>query len=128
VDPAEQRPPRFGARDEAVHATAVDVVDRVDVVVRTAGVAVARVVERPLAPAAHRIVDADVLRDAVGAGEHAEVGVEGPVLLHDHDDVPDLVDAAVRPRRPGRDEREQRDRRRNSPHGRAGSRRSMSAG
>ena len=32
-------------------------------------------------------------RDPVGARERREVIVERSVLLHDHDDVPDLVDA-----------------------------------
>ena len=35
-------------------------------------------------------------RDSVGARIRAEVGVEGAVLLHDHDDVLDLVDVGVR--------------------------------
>src|SRR5919197_1321888 len=45
--------------------------------------------------------DAVAHRDAVGARKRPEVGVEGPVLLHDHDDVADRVDA-VRPN-PGSD-------------------------
>jgi hypothetical protein len=42
-------------------------------------------------------VDVAVLvdREAVGAGEHPEVMVEGPILLHDHDDVLDLLEPAV---------------------------------
>ena len=63
---------------------------------RAAEVAVAVIVERSDAAAA-RIRDATPRRDAVRPGERAEVGVEGTVLLHDHDHVLDLVDAARGP-------------------------------
>ena len=81
-----------GGTDEAVHRAAVDVADRVEPGVRAAEVAVARVVERPDATAA-RVGHAHVSWDAVRARIRAEIGVERTVLLHDHDDVLDLVDA-----------------------------------
>ena len=84
-------------RLEAVHLPAVDVVDRVDRVVRAAGVAVGRVVVRLDADVRLRVGIADrrhavLHRDPVGAGVRAEVGVERAVLLHDDHDVADLVD------------------------------------
>jgi hypothetical protein len=84
--------------DEAVHPAVVDVSDGIDMVVRAAAVPVLGVVERPDAAVRRRIGQADLRdavahRDSVRAGIRAEVGVEGSVLLHDHDDVPDLVDA-----------------------------------
>jgi len=68
--------------------------------VRTAAVQVVRVVERTDAAAVRGIRHADVRRDSVRARIRAEVGVERPVLLHDHDDVLDLVDAGRRRRLP----------------------------
>ena len=100
VQPAELPTAGLGARDEPAHAAAGDVAHRVDVVVRPAEVLVAPAVVRPVAAAAERVGHADVLRDAVRAGVRAEVGVERPVLLHDHDDVPDLVDAGRTAQRP----------------------------
>ena len=84
-----------GLQHEAVHPPAGDVADRVDVVVRSARVAVRGVVVGTNAAASRRR-DAEVLRQTVGAWIRPEVGVERPVLLHDHDDVPDQVDAAGR--------------------------------
>jgi hypothetical protein len=98
---AEDAPHRL---DEAVHPAVVDVEDREAMAVRAAVVAVARVVERAVAPLRERVRDADggdavPHRDPVRARIRAEVRVERPVLLHDHDHVPDLVDAGRR--RPG---------------------------
>ena len=84
-----------------VHLTAVLGDPRSDQPVRTAGVEQVRVVVRPLAMPGLGIGDADVdvsvrvSREAVGAGERAEVVIERTVLLHDHDDVRDVVDADV---------------------------------
>jgi len=90
--------------DEAVHLAVVDVDDGEAMPVRAAVVAVARVVERPAASPRLEVGDADGRdavphRDPVGAGVGAEVGVERSVLLHDHHDVPDPVDADERLRR-----------------------------
>jgi hypothetical protein len=89
--------------DEAVHPPVVDVEDGEAVTVRAAVVPVTRVVERTVAPRRQRVPAADGRaavshRDAVRARVGPEVGVERPVLLHDHDDVPDLVDAGARRR------------------------------
>ena len=67
------------------------------VVVRTAAVHVGVVDVRVDARAGLRVGHAHgrltvAHRDAVGTRERAEVRVERPVLLHDHDDVLDLVD------------------------------------
>ena len=54
-------------------------------------------------------------RNAVGPWKRSEVRIEGAVLLHDDDHVPDLVNAGER-RRAGREqEREHDRRRRNQP-------------
>jgi hypothetical protein len=84
--------------DEAVHLAPVDVGDRIRGAVRAAGVEIVRVVKRLLASTLQRIGDADcelavrVAWQTVSPGIRAEVLIEGPVLLHDHDDVLDLVD------------------------------------
>jgi hypothetical protein len=57
-----------------------------------AEVAVGRVVKGPDTAAA-RIGQAHARRDPVRAGKGPEVGIEGAVLLHDHDHVLDLVNA-----------------------------------
>ena len=67
---------------------------------RPAAIDVADVVVGHLAETGLRIRHADVgapvvHRDPVRAGEGPEVGIERAVLLHDHDDVLDLVDAFV---------------------------------
>ena len=84
--------------DEAVHLAVVDVQHGEAMPVRPTVVPVARIVERPAAPLRLEVVETggrDPIphRDPVGVGIRAEVGVERPVLLHDDDDVPDLVDA-----------------------------------
>ena len=89
------------ATDEAVHSPVVDVPQGVRVLVRPAPVVVRSVVVRLDARVEVRIRkahsrDAVSHRDPVRARVGAEVGVEGAVLLHDHDDVPDLVDAGRR--------------------------------
>ena len=93
---------------EAVHPAVVEVVHVVAEGVRPAAVDVRVVDVQVLAGearrgrlAGHR--PAVLHGDPVGAGEGAEVGVEGAVLLHDHDHVLDLVDAGhvVQRRRPG---------------------------
>ena len=91
----------IGQADEAVHAAAVDVLLAGERAVRAAGVVrAARFEER-----AHALADAvrhahrrhPVLhREPRGVRVGAEEGVEGAVLLHDHDHVLDHVDA-VRP-------------------------------
>jgi hypothetical protein len=86
-----------GDADEAIHLAAVHRLSSGLGAVRAAAIAKTRIVE-----GAHAVADpvrhadgrrAVAHRDAVGAGVGAEVGVEGAVLLHDHDHVPDLVDA-----------------------------------
>ena len=109
---------------EAVHLPVIDVAHRVDRVVRAAGVAVGRVVVRLDADVRLRVGVADgrhavLHRDPVGAGERAEVGVEGAVLLHDDHDVADLVDPPrERPRAPRVDGPEARPTRAARPGGR----------
>ncbi len=89
------RPARLA--DEAVHLAGAHVVHLVEVVVRPAAVAVARVVERAHTAVQGRVGHAHRRhtvshRNPVRARVRPEVGVEGAVLLHDHDHVPDLVD------------------------------------
>jgi hypothetical protein len=70
-------------------------VDLLGVVVRVGAAAAARVV--------HAGGEAAVPgRQPVRSGERAEVLVERPVLLHDHDDVLDAVDTARAPDDPDR--------------------------
>ena len=93
--------------NEAIHASAVDVCSRSPGCVRTPEIDQVRVVERAEAVSCVRVGDADgrsppMPRDAVGAGKRPEVVVERAVLLHDDDDVLDLLDA-VRDQRPRRD-------------------------
>src|SRR5262249_38034724 len=85
----------FSYGDEAIHFPAVYV--RLERGFRVGVVAIAVVVIDPWLAAAtvSRVLDANPGRDPVGAREGTEVGVEGPVLLHDHDDVLDLVDVRV---------------------------------
>ena len=88
----------LGLRDEAVHLPSVDVCRGVRCRVGPTPVHVGVVgVGRDTLPRLG-VVHADgghavLHRDPVGAGVGPEVGVEGPVLLLDHDDVLDLVDA-----------------------------------
>ena len=126
--------------DEAVHPSVVHVDRRAFHVVRPAQIVVVGVVEGadtlmgPGVRDAHG-GDAVLHRDAVGPGVGPEVGVERPVLLHDHDDVVDLHDplrlAAAGARRRGeRGQQHQRERERHGTRrartlsvGRAGSHR-----
>ena len=106
VPVAEERPARLGPCDEARHAAPGDVAHRVDVVVRAAGVPVRGIVVGPPAAPVQRIGHAHgepavTAREAVRTGVRAEVGVEGTVLLHDHDHVADLLDPRVSRSRPG---------------------------
>jgi hypothetical protein len=81
---------------EPVHRAAVDIRDGCCCSVRPATIDVVMVDERAharLAFASGR--DARPLRYPVGAGIAAEVRVERAVFLHDHDNVPDLVNARV---------------------------------
>ena len=84
-------------RHEPVHLPVVDVAHRVRQRMRSPAIRDARVVVRRDALARPRIGRAD-RRDAVdhwdpvGPWKGAEVMVERMVLLHDHDDVPDLVE------------------------------------
>src|SRR5204863_4163568 len=99
-DVAAVAPALLRLSDEAVHLPAVDVGGRIVRAVRPATVDVRMIDERLDARAeASRIGNADALRNTVRTGVRAEVGVERSVLLHDHDDVPDVVDAAARRRR-----------------------------
>jgi len=100
--------------EEAVHPTTVDVSDRVIGAVRSAAVSIGAIVVRALATATIRVgvarerLSVWATSNAINTGIRAEVGVEGPVLLHDDHDVADLVDALQRlarasTRRPQRD-------------------------
>ena len=89
---------RLGLADEAVHLPAVDVGQGVDGGVRPAAVDIGVVDIGGDAGSGGGVVHAHgrpaVLHgDAVGPRKGCEVRVEGPVLLHDHDDVLDLVHA-----------------------------------
>jgi hypothetical protein len=85
-----------------VHLAAVDIGGCVRLAVRAPGVQVVRVVVRLLTTALDRIGNAncevavrrtgETVRSRIGA----EVVIEGTVLLHDHDDVLDLVDTSRR--------------------------------
>jgi hypothetical protein len=88
----------LGLGDETVHLPAIDVRRRVGGTVRAAVVEIGGVVIGPVAAAGRRVGYADggdavAHRNAVGSGKGTEVAVERAVLLHDHDDVLDLVDA-----------------------------------
>jgi hypothetical protein len=90
--------------DEAVHAPAVHVPLARERAVLATGVVAAVPIEERLHALPDPVRRADrrpaVLHgDPVGVRVRAEEGVEGAVLLHDHDHVPDLVDAG--PRRVG---------------------------
>ena len=102
---------RIGARTgdptscahEAVHTATVDVVDRGGMSVRAAHVHVVVVRIRLHAWSVAQVAKThrrDTLRhwDAVGTGIRSEVAVERTILLHDHDDVLDLVDPDQRDR------------------------------
>ena len=78
--------------DEPVHGTVVDVAPGVEPCVGAAEVVVVEIVVRPDAATA-RIGYAHARWNPVSAGKGSEVGVEGSVLLHDHDNVLDLVNA-----------------------------------
>ena len=91
-----------GDADEAVHAPAVDVLLAGERAVRAARVVGAVRVEERLHAASDSVRHAHrrhavLHRDPVGVGIGAEEGVEGAVLLHDHDHVADLVDVACPP-------------------------------
>ena len=87
--------------DEPVHPRAVFVDRRAHQSVGTARVEPVRVVIGPSTDPglgvgdAHVDVALRVPRESVRAGERAEVVIERAVLLHDHDDVGDVVDADV---------------------------------
>src|SRR5437764_11809240 len=78
--------------------TTVDVGDGVVRAVRAPAVSIGAIVVGALATAAIRMgqtrdrLSGRATSDAIDTGVGAEVGVEGPVLLHDDDDVADLVD------------------------------------
>jgi len=95
-------PAELGLHDEAVHPAVVDIGHRISVAVRSAGVAIGRVMKRALGAGRARTGDAGdrpgvtrEARDAVGARAGTEGGVERAVLLHDDHDVADLVDPLV---------------------------------
>src|SRR5437667_4547071 len=84
--------------DEAIHFALVDITRGIRCMVRAAVVEVVTVVERPDAVPGFGVGHADrghpVLHgDAVGAGIGAKVTVERAILLHNKDDVLDLVNA-----------------------------------
>jgi hypothetical protein len=86
-----------GTCDEPVHLAAGDVGHGGGGVVLAADVDERRVVVRVVAAVRGRVRDADADaavpgREPDGAGVGAEVGVERAVLLHDHDNMLDLVD------------------------------------
>ncbi len=98
---------RFGAAafaaflslsDKAVHVAPVEILRERAVAVRPAVVFVARIVKRRHAAAVDRVGLAHARGNPVRPRIRPEVGVEGAVLLHDHDDVLDLVDAFQRRR------------------------------
>ena len=86
--------------------TAIDVAHHAGRAVRSADDEVAVVDVRALAPARGRrqagVRDPVRHRDPVRARKRAEVLVERPVLLHDHDHVLDLLEAGQRRRRAAR--------------------------
>jgi hypothetical protein len=91
-----------GRVNEPVHRSAVDVGLGGLGAVGSADVDRRRVVVRAHAPSRGRVVDAHGGHavphgDPVRAGIGAEVGVERPVLLHDHDHVLDPVDPGALP-------------------------------
>jgi len=84
-----------GHGDEAVHLPARYVAQEGGLVVRVVSVAVMVVDPRLSTASVTRVRQARTSGNAVRAGEGPEIGVERPVLLHDHDDVLDLVNAHV---------------------------------
>ena len=97
----------LGARDEPVHLATVDVRDAVGQVVPRTAVHQARIVVGLVAALGSWIGHADrelaVLdRDAVRPGVGPEERIERPVLLHDDDDMADLVDPGRHRGRRGR--------------------------
>src|SRR4029077_10375899 len=110
IDAAALR--RFRGGDEAVHSPAVDVRSGFGTSVRTAAVVVDVVGVRALTPPVLRIGYARGgfavrHREPVGTRKGPEVAVERSVLLHDHDDMPDLVNSGER--RAGGSHPEERD-------------------
>ena len=104
---AEPLPARAQGLNEAIHASAVDVCPRSPGRMRAAEIDQVRVVERADALPRVRVRDADGRfpashRDTVRTGECPEIVVERTVLLHDDDDVLDLLDAPG-DQRPSRD-------------------------
>src|SRR5581483_6401194 len=90
-------PAHEGLTNEPVHLAAVDIGGGARFAVRAAVIQVAAVVEWRHALAGGRIRhahrgDAICHRDTICSREGTEVAIEGAVLLHDHDDVLDLVD------------------------------------
>jgi len=90
-----------GAGDEAVHQPAINTVERVGPIVGAALVDEFGVVGGGDAGTAGRVGDADAGRDAFGAGIGAEVMIEAAILLHDEDEVLDLLEARRRGGRRG---------------------------
>ena len=110
----------LGLRHEPVHLPPVDVQGRVDHGVGPTPIQVVAIVIGPIACLAVGIGDADSRRDAVRTRVRPEVGIEGAVLLHDHDHVLDLVDPAQPA--PSTRARGRRSRRRRARHGHAADR------
>jgi hypothetical protein len=90
--------PLFGRPDEAVHLAAMDVRYGVHETMGGTAIHEAGIVVRPVTTLSARIWHANrkvavPIRDSVRARIGSEERIEGPVLLHDDDDVPDLADS-----------------------------------
>src|SRR3984893_10535954 len=88
----------LGLRDKAVHLAAVEVGGCIRAAMRATASAVGGIMVRADAATIGRIRNAHrelpaLTREAVGAWIGAEVLLESPLLLHDHDHVLDLVDS-----------------------------------
>jgi len=87
-----------GDGHEAIHAIVIDRLRRSGRTVRCSTVPIFMRRERPITPFGSWVRDARGDRtgassEAFDAWVGAEVMIEGSILLHDDDDVPDLVDA-----------------------------------
>ena len=84
---------RGRAGDKTVHQSAVDAVERVCPIVTSALVDQAGIVGGRDARPAGRIGNANTGRQAFGAGIRPEVMIEAAILLHDEDEMLDLLEA-----------------------------------
>src|SRR5579875_444685 len=86
--------------NEAVHLAAIDVGGRVSSSVRATAVQILGIIVRLDALSSLWVVDANrrhavLHRNAVRSWIGAEVGIERAILLHDHNDVFDLMDTTI---------------------------------